>query len=89
MYPNHELSALRNRLLEKIGSTSLGPGDCSEISVQIFISTGHYVSKSTIKRIFGTAPTLSDSSRFVKNAISNFLGFENWEALKEAIDKEK
>lgn len=89
MYPNHELSVLRRRLLEKIGSTTLGPGDCSEISVQIFVKTGYYVSRSTIKRIFSTTPNLSDSSPFVKNAIGSFLGFDHWEALKQAIDREK
>ena len=47
------LSALRVMLLENAGSTQPAPGDSSKISIEIFVNTDHYVSKSTIMHIFG------------------------------------
>jgi len=89
MYSNYVLHALRVKLLEKIGSTQLAPGDCTKISIEIFLNTGHYVSKSTIMRIFGISTDLSDSSDFVKNTISIFLGFKDWDTLQQMIVKDK
>ena len=82
MYLKKDLISLRTQMLTKVGISTVSKKDCSTISVMVFLETGHYISETTIKRIFDLTPVINDFTPFILHALSNFLGCKDWGAFK-------
>ncbi|UKT66027.1 hypothetical protein [Pedobacter mucosus] len=79
-------STLQNHLKEQILSRynldNVTAHDCKVISVDIFEKDKNYISEYNIKKFFGLLPKEGETSPFVLNSLSQFLGFKHWEDFK-------
>jgi hypothetical protein len=70
---------LKNKVQEEAGYAPATSADCKIISIIIFRKTGHQVSETTLKRVFGFAQSKFMPSQFTMNALSEFCGYKSWE----------
>ena len=95
MYSHHFFTVLKERVLAKAGVKHLIPSECQKLSNFIFTSTKKNVSETTLKRIYGFAVSKFKPSAFTLQVLSEYCGYESWEAfckhddLTENISVEK
>ena len=81
MNENNLLIELRKFVLIKSGLRNIDPARCKTISEYVFKETKNYISETTIKRFFGFANTLHKFSWFTLNSLSQYTGYNDWEAF--------
>jgi hypothetical protein len=81
MNANDLLIELRKFVLIKSGLRNIDPAHCKIISEYVFQETKNYVSETTIKRFFGFANTLHKFSLFTLNSLSQYIGYNDWDAF--------
>ncbi|WP_293743121.1 hypothetical protein [uncultured Pedobacter sp.] len=81
MNANDLLIELRKFVLLKSGLRNIDPAHCKIISEYVYQETKNYVSETTIKRFFGFANTLHKFSLFTLNSLSQYVGYNDWDAF--------
>jgi hypothetical protein len=77
---------LKKYVLVKAGISTLSPGDCKLIALDIKKATGNIVSETTLKRFFGFANKKYNLSKFTINTLSEYVGYHGWGAFQQAVD---
>ncbi|MGZ3759804.1 MAG: hypothetical protein ACXVAY_12985 [Mucilaginibacter sp.] len=72
---------LKYLVIQSIDTKQMLPSDCKLLSASIFKATGKSISETTLKRLFGFARSNFKPSGFTLNTLSQFCGFDNWEAF--------
>jgi len=78
-------SELQRQILAALGVEQLSVQHCRMLSIAIFEKDRNYVSEATIKRFFGFLTLSGSFNPFVLNSLSQFLGYECWENLKDKV----
>ena len=81
----HAQLRLKKKVLIQCGISQLREQDCKVISQLVFLKNKNYISESSIKRLYGFwGKETKFVSRFILDSLSQFIGFENWEAFKSS-----
>jgi hypothetical protein len=78
---------LRSEVIQVAGFEAVSPSDCKRISVLIQTKTGHLISETTLKRVFGFALGKFNSSRFTIDVMSQYCGYKGWEDFRFQQDE--
>ncbi len=81
MNDSDKLRSLIISINERIGSVPSTPADFNALSFQIGKATGHPVSSSTLKRLWGYVPYTSMPSPNTLNTLCLFLGYGGWNSF--------
>jgi hypothetical protein len=69
---------LKRLVLETGGYKSVSPSDCKSLSLVIYKKTGHQLSETTLKRVYGFAYSKFKPSQFTLDAMAQYCGFGSW-----------
>ena len=83
------LDSLREDLIRKCGQRLVYPKECHYLSEEIRRTTNRSVSTTTLKRFFRIIYHNHNTSRYVLDTFSIYLGFESWKDYLNCYDKEK
>ncbi len=83
------LDSLREDLIRKSGLPSVYPKDCVFLSQEIRKATNRSVSPTTLKRFFKIIFHNHNTSRYVLDTFSIYLGFDSWNDYLNSFDKKK
>jgi hypothetical protein len=72
------MDLLKKNVLTNACYQALSPSDCKALSTEIFRKTGHQLSETTLKRIYGFAYSKFQPSLFTLDAMSRFSGYDSW-----------
>lgn len=81
--------SLREDLIRKCGLPSVCPKDCNFLSQEIRKATNRSVSPTTLKRFFKIILHNHNTSRYVLDTFSIYLGFNSWNDYLNSFDKKK
>ncbi|MGY6562892.1 MAG: hypothetical protein ACXITV_12390 [Luteibaculaceae bacterium] len=82
------LEKLRDLILQKLSVKGLSFSKSLELSDQLLKETKHFVSATTIQRFFGLISSQSAPSKFTLDALSQFVGFNNFEDIVTSCEPE-
>jgi len=83
------LDSLRDDLIRKCGQPLIYSKDCYFLSEDIRKNTSRSVSTTTLKRFFKLVEHNHNTSRFVLDTFSIYLGFDSWTDYLNCLDKKK
>ncbi|WP_316738558.1 hypothetical protein [Pedobacter aquatilis] len=72
------LNQLRGLILSKNNHQAIDPDKSKTISEEIFYLTNNYVSTATVQRFFEIQEMGALPSRFVLNAMCQYIGYLDW-----------
>lgn len=77
------LDYLRKKILLKCKLENLNDDHCKKISIRIFEENGTYLSQCNIKKFFRLAAPPTEFSPFLLNSLAQFIGFTDWDEIKQ------
>lgn len=89
MKRTHSQDNLKDEVERKFGKTLKYSKDFRLLSGQILEATNRQLSDSTIKRFFGIIPSRFNPSKYTLDTLSEYLGFDNWDAYVDAQNTRK
>ncbi|HEY8930319.1 MAG TPA: hypothetical protein VIM55_14060 [Mucilaginibacter sp.] len=72
------LEVLKREVMAAAGITSMTPGECRALSVEIVRATSQRISETTLKRIYGFAISKFKPSLFTIDVLSKYCGYNGW-----------
>lgn len=69
---------LKSLVLATGGYKGVLPSDCKALSSLIYKKTGHQLSETTLKRVYGFAYSKFKPSQFTLDAMAQYCGFGSW-----------
>lgn len=78
---------IKELLEQKIQQELRLPADCERLALDIETATGNHIGVNTMKRLLGFIDDERQPRTSTLDIISQYLGFDNWEALQVYDDK--
>lgn len=88
MGKNDALEALVRITNENLGYEPTTPSEFNDLLIRIYKTTGHTLSLSSIKRLWGYVKYNGDFSPTTLNILARFNGMKDWESFRKSVEKE-
>ena len=85
MDANQNIDLLRRAVSQRFGRKIEDEASSKQLSIEIFLKTGHYISKHTIAGLFGLNTGGRDFNPVILDFLAEYVGLQSFKVFSESI----
>lgn len=85
MDANQNIDLLRQAVSQRFGRNVEDEASCKQLSIEIFLNTGHYISKHTIAFFYGLNTGSRPFNPIILDFLTEYAGLQSFKVLTEDI----